>query len=127
VPLKRESHQSHAVYASRAFALSHFVDILLRKANADARKDLVDGERAYFYAIRKDAYERVHPETAHGAIGKTAPDLRVANLANLKTASRPTASLPLQPKCSAFTMIASQERGVPSKQRPLCPAISKTS
>ena len=28
-----------------------------------------DGEKAYFYAIRRDAYLRVHPETANGAIG----------------------------------------------------------
>jgi ParB family transcriptional regulator, chromosome partitioning protein len=43
------------------------------------REDLADGEKAYFYAIRKDAYERLHPETKLGAgtggrSGKTKDD-----------------------------------------------------
>lgn len=40
-------------------------------AQGIVRKDLTDGERAYFLALRKDAYLRQFPETKHGTIGNS--------------------------------------------------------
>jgi hypothetical protein len=44
-------------------------DIVFRLC-AGGRDHLADGEKAYFIAIRKDAYERLHPETALGGGGR---------------------------------------------------------
>jgi hypothetical protein len=53
-----------------------------------ARKDLADGEKAYFIAIRKDAYERLHPETKHGAVGNGRSKEKSAQIA-LSTSDEP--------------------------------------
>jgi hypothetical protein len=37
----------------------------------NGRYDRTDGERAYFLALRKDAYLRQFPETKHGTIGNS--------------------------------------------------------
>jgi hypothetical protein len=62
------------------------------------RQDLADGEKAYFFAIRKDAYERLHPETKNGGdrgnqyVGGKVADRQNGELPHEKTAERLTAA-----------------------------------
>jgi hypothetical protein len=55
--------------------------------------DPADGEKAYFIAIRKDAYERLHPETKNGAIGNGREKLRqIGEATSTEPAERFTAA-----------------------------------